>query len=135
MRVVLISCVSKKKDIPTAAKDIYISTLFKGAYKYAHTLDADKVFILSAKYGLLEETDVIEPYNETLNTKSVAEIKKWAKEVLESLSQKCNLKEDEFVFLAGEKYRKHLVVEIANYSVPLIGLPIGKQLAFFKENT
>ena len=65
MRVVLISCVSKKKDTPVAAKDMYVSALFKGAYKYAYTLGADKVLILSAKYGLLEETDVIEPYNET----------------------------------------------------------------------
>ena len=50
----------KKKDGPAKAKDMYISPLFKGAYRYAHKLSADKIFILSAKYGLLEEMD--EPY-------------------------------------------------------------------------
>jgi cytoplasmic iron level regulating protein YaaA (DUF328/UPF0246 family) len=88
---------------------MYISTLFKGAYKYAYTPGADKVFILSAKYGLIEESDVIEPYNETLNTKPVIEIKNWAKNVLESLSKKCDLQEDDFDFLAGEKYWRYLI--------------------------
>jgi hypothetical protein len=135
MRVVLISCVSKKKDIPAPAKDLYISSLFKGAYKYAHAINADRIFILSAKHGLLEETDVIEPYNETLNKKTVADIKRWATAVLESLSQKCDLRHDDFVFLAGEKYRRYLIEGMTNYSVPLQKMRIGKQLAFYKENT
>ena len=134
MQVVLISCVSKKQNVPASAKDMYISTLFKGAYNYARKLGADKIFILSAKYGLLEENEIIEPYNETLNTKPVAEIKKWAAEVLESLEEKCDLEKDDFIFLAGEKYRRYLVDGISNYSVPLRGLPIGKQLAFYKDN-
>jgi hypothetical protein len=134
VRIVLISCVARKKETPASAKDMYVSSLFKGAYRYARKLGADRIFILSAKYGLLEETDIIEPYNETLNTKSVAEIKKWSSSILCSLSQKTDLHEDEFIFLAGEKYRKYLVSSISHYSVPLTGMSIGKQLAFYKEN-
>jgi len=131
---VLISCVAKKRNTSALAREIYISPLFKGAYRYAHKLSADRIFILSAKYGLLEENDIIEPYDDTLNTKSVAEVRAWAKNILIALSQKTNLQEDEFVFLAGDKYRKYLIDNLRYFSVPLKGLPIGKQLAFYKEN-
>jgi len=134
MRIVLISCVAKKRMHSTLAKDMYISPLFKGAYQYAHKLGADRIFILSAKYGLLEESDLIEPYNETLNTKSMTEIKKWASNVLTLLSGKTDLNNDEFIFLAGEKYRKYLIGSIQHTSVPLEGMSIGKQLSFYKKN-
>ncbi len=135
MRVVLISCVSKKRCVTSMAKEMYISPLFKGAYKYAKKINADKIFILSAKYGLLEENDVIEPYNETLNKKNNLEIKLWAKKVLARLSSKTDLKSDEFIFLAGERYRRYLVDEIEHVLIPLKGMPIGKQLSFYKENS
>lgn len=134
MLIVLISCVAQKKAEPSAVKDIYTSPLFRGAYHYAHKLGADKIYILSAKHGLLAETDIIEPYNETLNTKSQAEIKKWSTAVIAQLAQKADLKNDEFVFLAGEKYRKYLLKSIRHYSVPLEGFTIGRQLAFYKEH-
>lgn len=134
MIVVLISCVSKKRCVKSMAKEMYISPLFKGAYKYAKKINADKIFILSAKYGLLEENDMIEPYNETLNKKKNSEVKQWAEKVLAQLSLKSDLKFDEFVFLAGERYRKYLVDEIEHVSIPLKGMPIGRQLSFYKEN-
>ena len=101
LRIALISCVAKKRDVPSTAKAMYVSPLFKGAYRYAKKIKADRIFILSAKYGLLEEDDSIEPYNETLNTKPVAEVKMWAERVLTLLSEKTDLQKDEFVFLAG----------------------------------
>ena len=116
------------------ARDMYVSPLFLGAFRYAKKLKVDKIFILSAKHGLLEETDFIDPYDETLNTKSVSEVKEWANTVLHRLSEKTNLCEDEYIFLAGDRYRKYLLNSINNFSIPLKGLPIGKQLAFYKEN-
>ena len=134
MRIVLISCVSKKRKLPSMAKDMYVSPLFIGAYRYARKLEADKVFILSAKHGLLEEEDWISPYDETLNTKPVSEVKEWASKVLCSLSEKSSLQDDEYIFLAGERYRKYLLDNIKHCSIPLKGLSIGKQLSFYKEN-
>ena len=134
MRIALISCVAKKKASCAMAKDMYISPLFKYAYRYAHKLNVDKIFILSAKYELVEETDMIEPYNETLNNKSTDKIKEWAKNVIATLAQKADLQNDEFIFLAGEKYRKYLIGSICHCSIPLEGLPIGQQLSFYKEN-
>ncbi|MBN2073605.1 MAG: hypothetical protein JW770_06650 [Actinobacteria bacterium] len=133
LKIVLISCVSQKLDHPAKAKDLYTSTLFRYNYRYAESLNPDKIFILSAKYGLLSPDDGIEPYNETLNTKSRNEIRKWAEKVLSDLKGKTDLKKDVFIFLAGKNYRMFLVKEIKNYEIPLKGLTIGRQLSFLKN--
>ena len=132
MIVALISCVSKKTLHSAMAKDLYISPLFRGAYKYAKKQCADKIFILSAKYGLVSENKIIDSYDETLNTKSKIEIIKWAENVLLDLSKEADLKKDRFLILAGEKYRKFIIGELENYTIPLKGLSIGKQLSYYK---
>lgn len=133
MKVVLISCVSKKLSHSAKARELYISPLFKYNLDYAQTLNPDKIFILSAKYGLVDLEQEIEPYNETLNQKSNEEIKLWADKVLKQLKEFVNLKEDNIIFLAGENYRKFLIPEINNYEIPLKGLGIGKQLGYLKK--
>lgn len=135
MRIVLISCVSKKLPRKAKAEELYVSPLFKLNLQYAKSLQPDKVFILSAKYGLLDLNDEIEPYNETLNKKSNREIKLWAEKVIGKLKQEADLEKDEFIFLAGEKYRKYLLPKIKNSEIPLQNLGIGKQLKFLKEST
>ena len=132
MLIALISCVASKSQVAAAAKDMYTSPLFKGAYRYAKKLGAERIFILSAKYGLVPDDKVIEPYNETLNTKGVGEIKQWANNVLAELAKVADLQNDKFIILAGMKYRKYLVGGIKHFTVPLKGKPIGKQLAFYK---
>ena len=53
--IVFISCVKNKNDYPCAARDMYISDLFKKSLVYAEQLtESTTVYILSAKYGLLE---------------------------------------------------------------------------------
>jgi len=135
MKVVLISCVSKKLNHKARAEELYISSLFKLNMKYAFSLNPDKIFILSAKYGLLSLEEEIEPYDETLNEKKDSEIKRWAEKVLKQLSEEADLENDEIIFLAGEKYRKYLLPQIKNYSIPLKGLGIGRQLEFLKNKT
>lgn len=75
----------------------------------------------------------IEPYDETLNNMSCDKIKRWAEGVLESLRKECELKNDKFIFLAGENYRKFLLPHIENYEIPMFGLSIGKQLQWLNE--
>lgn len=133
-KVVLISCASKKLQYKTKAKELYISSLFRFSLQYAQNLKPDFIFILSAEHGLLELEDGVAPYNLTLNNMKAEEIKYWAKIVLKKLSQKVNLERDQIIFLAGEKYRKYLIPYIKNYQIPLEGLPIGKQLQYFKKN-
>ncbi len=134
-RIVLISCVSKKLNHKTKARDLYISPLFKLNLRYAKSLNPDKIFILSAKYGLVDLDEEIEPYDLTLNKMSSNEIRSWAEKAIGDLKNVSNLQEDEFIFLAGEKYREYLIPQIKNYKAPLKSLGIGKQLKFLTEKT
>ena len=61
------------------------------------------------------------------------EIKEWANRVLQQLKLVASLEETEFIFLAGDKYRKYLLPHIKNATVPLEGLRIGEQLQRLKE--
>jgi cytoplasmic iron level regulating protein YaaA (DUF328/UPF0246 family) len=132
-KIVLISCVSKKRTQRSKARDLYISALFKKNLQYALKLAPDQIFILSAKYGLVGLDDEIEPYNLTLNTMSSSEIKEWASGVLRQLFEKADLENDQFVFLAGVKYRKYLVPHLAHFEIPFEGLTIGRQLHKLSE--
>jgi len=132
-KIILISCVKDKLKTPAKAKDLYISDLFKKSYKYAQLLNPDNIFIISAKYGLLEPEHIIEPYDETLKTKSVAEIKEWSRKVIDALNEKTDLDKDEIIILAGSKYYKYLLPYIKNYKLPLGTLPFGSRLSFLKK--
>lgn len=127
-RIVLISCVSQKQSYPCRAEELYTSALFRKNLAYARSLHPDAVYILSAKYGLVGLDSVIEPYDLTLNNMSATERETWAKGVLQQLGEVANLSVDHFTFLAGDKYRRHLLPHMASYDIPLEGMPIGKQL-------
>ncbi len=60
------------------------------------------------------------------------EIKQWASRVLEQIKEVCTIDETEFIFLAGDKYRKYLLPYIKNSQIPLEGLRIGEQLQKLK---
>lgn len=132
-RIVLISCVSRKLSRSAPARELYVSPLFKFNLAYAATLRPDAIYILSAKHGLLAPSTVVAPYNETLNTKKDAEIRTWAEKVLNDLDKEADTKNDEFIFLAGERYRRHLVPALAHVQIPLEGLGLGRQLEFLKR--
>ena len=131
-RVVLISCVSKKISHKAKAKDLYVSTLFKLSLEYAETLEPDEIFVLSAKYGLLDLDREIEPYEQTLINMRTSEVQAWADKVLGQLKKLCILDETEFTFLAGKKYREYLMPHFKNTKIPLEGLAIGRQVQRLK---
>jgi len=132
-KIVLISCVSKKLGHSAKARDLYISSLFKYNLRYAESLSPDKIFILSAKYGLVGLNEEIEPYNKTLNKMSSRDVREWSNSVLSQLKKMSDVKKDEFIFLAGNKYREYLVPNLVNHKVPMKGLSIGKQLKYLKQ--
>lgn len=115
--------------------DLYISPLFRMNLQYARQFSPQKVFILSAKYGLVKLDEEIEPYDVTLNEMSARERRNWAAKVVSQLQEYYDLENNHFVILAGQKYRQYLLPHLQSYQVPLAGLPIGKQLQFLKEKT
>jgi hypothetical protein len=130
--IALISCVSKKLLQKAKAREIYISTLFKLSLKYAE-MKYSRIYILSAKYGLLELEQEIDTYNETLNDKSKKERLEWAEKVMNQIKTKCDIQMDEFVFLAGRKYYENLIPNLPNNKILMGNLSIGKRLQWLKE--
>jgi hypothetical protein len=132
-KVILVACASKKLQTSAKARDLYISTLFKYSLAYAESLKPNAIFILSAKHGLVHPDWKLAPYDETLNMKKEAIIEVWAKNVLSQLCRVSDLETDEFILLAGERYRKFIVPHLCHAKIPLAGLGIGRQLQFLKR--
>ncbi len=105
-KIVLISCVSKKRPTKSKARDLYISPLFRKNLEYALKLKPDQIFILSAKYGLVSLEEEIEPYDLTLNTMSANEVKDWSKGVLSDLANEADPKRGFVYFPSGGKISK-----------------------------
>lgn len=110
---------------------MYQSPLFQANLRYARSLNPNSIYILSALHGLLPLDQVIDPYDLTLNRMSDPQIQEWSRKVIWQISLAgLDPKADEFIFLAGDKYRKFLTPSLANVRVPMAGLSIGKQLQF-----
>lgn len=132
--IVFIGCVKLKQNKSCTAEEMYISTLFKYSLGYAKKIKPRKIFILSAKHGVLELNDVIAPYNETLNTKTKKEKQLWAYKCYCQLKEKQIDFDEPVVWLCGENYRKYLMQKFKNNNVPINGLGLGNQLKFYKKN-
>ena len=130
--IVLVSCASKKLSHRAKAEDLYVSDLFLKSLAYARQLRPAEIFILSAKYGLVRPDDQIDPYDVTLNTMSLAEVRAWSDGVLGQLQRHADVEHDRFVFLAGDKYRRYLAPRLSSVEVPMEGLRMGEQLRWLK---
>jgi hypothetical protein len=124
----LVSCGKGKLDHATLARHLYTGDLFRKASAYS-IANYDKWFILSAKHGLLDPDDTIEPYDLSLKDLSAEGRRIWAKRVLAQIDD-CGLSNETFYIHAGERYAEHLETHL-NSERPLRGLGIGKQLAWY----
>lgn len=93
--------------------------------------------MLSAKHGLVEPQQILEPYDETLAGRPSSELRAWAGRVVRELKERLGpLREHTFEVHAGAAYRNHGLVqglraERALVEVPAEGLTQGQQLAFY----
>lgn len=134
-RVGLISCVSRKRAHAAKARDLYDSALFTKTRQYVEQ-HCDKWYVLSAKHGLVFPDQVIEPYEDTLNTKSRREREDWTGRVWEQISSQLH-SDDCVVILAGARYREFLVPLIESrgcrVEIPMEGKSIGRQLQWLSR--
>lgn len=132
MRVALVSCVKSKQAAPAPARDLYTSALFRGLRRYAER-NADHWYILSAEHGLVDPSQVLGPYERTLNRMSRPERDAWAVTVQAQLAEVLP-PTAEVIVLAGERYREGLLpfLQARGHTVvvPLQGMPFGRQLQF-----
>lgn len=131
--ITLVSCVGEKLKMSAPVKDIYQSAWFKKARTYVESQEWDW-YVISAEHGLLERDRIIAPYEKTLNDMPADEVKAWSRKVFDQI---LNVLPDggHVRIFAGKNYRKYLIplLENAGYAIeiPLEGLGIGRQLAWF----
>jgi hypothetical protein len=135
-KIYLISCVAKKRSSRSCAKDLYVSPWFHLARRYAESTGC-QWFILSARYGLVEPDQMIEPYEQTLNKMPLDARRDWANSVMKQLDR--HLQDArEIVFLAGARYREFLTDRLTDrgiqVEVPMDALTIGRQLQWLKSH-
>jgi hypothetical protein len=136
-RIGLIGCVKSKRGRAAPAAALYTSPLFHGRRRWVEA-SCSHWYILSAKHGLVAPDEMLDPYDETLTTKGSRDRRAWADRVLAQLR---NAVEDvgrcDFEIHAGAAYTDHglrsgLVSAGAGVALPVEGLVLGRQLAFYK---
>ena len=133
MIIALISCSKEKKHYACPAWELYsASNLFSLSYQYAKKA-ADKIFILSAKYGLVSENQILHPYDQTLKEMDREQQLNWAEEVMRKLRTSCDIAHDHFIILAGSAYSRDLLPQIPHCTLPLEGLRMGERIAHLKK--
>lgn len=131
--IVLIGCCHQQLDRPARAEKLFVSSLFRASLAYAKAIDADQVFALSAKHGLVPMDEVIEPYAQVINPDRAGR-KGWSERVLRQIGDEgLEAGSDRFVVLAGRKYREYLVPALSQVEVPMKGMGIVKQMKFLSQ--
>ncbi|MEJ7541073.1 DUF6884 domain-containing protein [Staphylococcus intermedius] len=133
--IVFISCVKSKVNQQTTAENLYKSDLFHKQLKYAKqiTTKDDHIYILSAKYGVLELNDIVSPYELTLNNMNKLKRKQWAYKCVKQLQEKEIDFKDKTIFLTGKPYSQYLSQLFPNKEFPLNDLSFGMRLKQLKE--
>jgi hypothetical protein len=131
--------VKSKRSSRASAADLYISPLFVGRRRAVEST-CDRWYVLSALHGLVSPDAVIEPYDRTLNDSTVAERRAWSSRVINDLVRELgSLSGLEFEIHAGASYVGDGLVEGlqrrgADVEVPLEGMPLDRQLAFYARS-
>jgi hypothetical protein len=131
LKVGLVACSKRKASGPRRACELYCSPLFRKAADYCRR-HYDAWFILSALHGLVEPDRVIAPYDHTLAGKTRAEKSEWAEGVAAEL-QRRGLKGARFCLHAGRAYAAPLSGLLLDCELPLAGLSVGEQLAWYSR--
>lgn len=124
--IIFVACSKSKLHYPCEAQKIYTaSSIFNKRMTYAknHT---DKIYILSAKYGLLKLNDWVEPYECYLGSQDKTYKLNWTKKVLEQMKAEGIDFNEEVYFATGAEYWKPLAKHFKNAKVE--GAEVAKAL-------
>jgi len=136
MNIGFISCAKTKKVGYHPAGKLYDSTFFRAAFAYA-SRRCKKVFILSAKHGLLLPDERIRDYDFSLYGMAPREHERWAERAY-ARTKNILSPDDTLYFFCGSLYREPLMTLLSKTHTchaPLEGLSIGQQLKWYKEHT
>lgn len=133
--IVLVTCVKTKLGVPAAAKDLYISALFKRERAYAERQGVPW-FILSAEHGLVAPDEWLAPYERYLPDTSATYRAAWGNWVAARLELVAGpLTGKRIEVHAGSPYidaiADHLMAKHADLLNPLNGLTLGGRLQWY----
>lgn len=124
--ITLVPCGKAKQDKAAPAGQLYTSPSFALARAYAQ--HHGRWLILSAKHGVLDPTDLVEPYDETLTGQSQEHRQAWSSPVVADLLA-LSQPGDTFQILAGRSYCEFLVEPLRQagrqVTLPLLGMRMG----------
>jgi len=138
-RVVLLGCVKLKLEHRAPAKDLYVSPLWNARRAYAEAVGCPWL-ILSAKYGLLDPEQSIAPYDVALGDLPASARRAWGERIVAGLQARFGSVDGmTFEVHAGTAYRAAITPRLrelgATVEQPLLGLTMGRQLAWYRRQT
>jgi hypothetical protein len=139
VHVALVGCSKLKREGTHRARDLYKSPLFRKSLVYAEYV-SKHVYILSARYDLLELNREVSDYDEHLGDKPTDVRLAWAMRIIDELVEKhgCSLK---ITLLAGHLYtrpiKQALRASACRWTInePMQGLSVGERLRWLNERT
>jgi hypothetical protein len=137
--LLLVTCVKSKLGVPAAARDLYISDLFRKQRSYAESLGVPW-FILSAEHGLVAPDEWLAPYERYLPDTPPSYRAAWGAWVAARLDLlNGGLTGTLIEVHAAADYvdavRPELVSRGARLITPLSGLAQGKRLAWYQNTS
>lgn len=130
---IFIGCGKKKNNTACKAELMYQGIFFKTCLQYAKTFK-DHIYILSAKYGILELDEIISPYDKTLNSMSKKDKSLWVDMVKSQLKEKNISTQEEAIFLCGKNYYSDILHLFGVVQIPLDNLPgMGYQIQWMQS--
>jgi len=132
----LISCSKSKGGHSAFARNMYVSPLYRKSVMVAEGWGLS-FSILSAKYGLLDPEETIEPYDLTLKGASKQFKAEWARKVDAQIRSSIDPKK-QLIVLAGDDYYVPLIEagaadRASNFFAPMRGLSLGNRLVFLNQ--
>lgn len=108
--LLILGCSKNKKEGPGPAIEVYDGPLFRTVRRRLPEVDCPlEVWVVSAKYGILRQTDWIEKYDEVLPTTPNLDFKeKVANQLSEMLPKALN----RVLIIASKRYIAHLPIEL-----------------------
>jgi hypothetical protein len=130
----IVSCTARKRERALPAEELYSSDLFFKSRRFAQA-NFDSWLILSAKHGLIEPGELIEPYDQKLGSLNKAE-RSSLSELVTRQAFKFSLNQFAVTSICGAEYDRLLSQSGVQFlRRPELALPIGKKLAALNKLT
>lgn len=136
--IALISCGKAKLDHAAPAREMYTGNLFRAALADCESRGL-RVFILSAKHGLVGPDDVLEPYDLKLTDLPLKARLDWAQMIGRRLSEILQWAIPAMEIHAGAVYASYVahsleqLGDVPSITNPCQGMQIGERLHYYKE--